>query len=245
MIRMGNIDEGLSSLPEIFPSQISDAVFRDYIVYMGSGGDYTGAGLQLGYDTGNAFGGGGWNGNNGFAIFRERRSPHEIHLSAYTAVLSEPDRVRTNLAEYIYFNGTVDSSNTGIFADGGRIIYVFHIHEPHNQIGIHKVVQALATDGEAGDEQAGVYGFVFTGNNAFLHQVDDAIGKHFRVDTEVFVVSEALQYGVGDTADTHLEGGAVIYQGGNMPAYGEFYMAGWFDGLCIDGVVYFYGGIDL
>ena len=52
-------------------------------------------------------------------------------------------------------------------------------------------------------------------NHSRFHQVDDAVGTHFRVNAEIMLVVEAMQYRLGDAADAGLNRCAV----GNERSY--------------------------
>ena len=47
-----------------------------------------------------------------------------------------------------------------------------------------------------------------------LDEIDDAVGEHLGVDAEVAFMVEPREHGVGDTSDSHLEGGTVLDEAG-------------------------------
>ena len=49
-------------------------------------------------------------------------------------------------------------------------------------------------------------------DNPLANHTHHSVGKHFRVNTEIFMPFQCTQHSVGDTADTQLEGIAVFDQ---------------------------------
>ena len=56
------------------------------------------------------------------------------------------------------------------------------------------------------------------GDDARLHERDDAVGDHFGVDPEVLPVAEELDGRVGNAADAELQRRAVFDQAGHVLA---------------------------
>ena len=47
-------------------------------------------------------------------------------------------------------------------------------------------------------------------HDSFFYQVNDAFREHFSVHTQVLVIVEVAQYGIGDSSDSHLQRGAIF-----------------------------------
>ena len=62
-------------------------------------------------------------------------------------------------------------------------------------------------------------------DNAFLVQIDNAVGDHFRVDTQIFLIPQAAQHRIGDRSNTELQSGAVLNQAGAISADGRLHIS--------------------
>ena len=65
-------------------------------------------------------------------------------------------------------------------------------------------------------------GFTFSGNYPLFYQIDDPVGKHFRVNTQIFFVLQALQNGIGDSSYSQLQGGTILDEFRAVPTDGLF-----------------------
>ena len=54
------------------------------------------------------------------------------------------------------------------------------------------------------------------GDHTLFHQVNHTIRKHFGMYTQVFTMTQRLQYRIGNRANTHLKGTAIFYQLGHL-----------------------------
>ena len=90
----------------------------------------------------------------------------------------------------------------------------------HLRVVVDEIVDFLGTHHEGGDDFASVQPFVGPVDDPFLDQRKDAVGEHFGVNADVFVVLQARKDGVGDGADAHLQTGTVFDQFSAVTANG-------------------------
>ena len=53
---------------------------------------------------------------------------------------------------------------------------------------MHEVIEALRANGKRTDNHTAVFDFLRSVNDSGLHQWKNSVGKHFRVNPEVFMV---------------------------------------------------------
>lgn len=53
-------------------------------------------------------------------------------------------------------------------------------------------------------------GLFAIGDAALVEQIDDTIGEHLRVNTQVFVIVQSVQNSIWNATDTHLQRGAIL-----------------------------------
>src|SRR5579884_1025348 len=95
---IGDGDQRLRALAHGLAVQISHAMFRYYIVYVGPAGDYAGAGGQSRHNTRHrSVLGRRGHGDDRLAAFGSRRSAHEVHLPSDSAVGLGSQRIGTDL----------------------------------------------------------------------------------------------------------------------------------------------------
>ena len=171
-------------------------------------------------DTVPFFGRGG-QGDDGLAARRARRAAVEVRLAADAGVELGAERVGAHLAGEVDLEGGVDGHHLVLLADDERVVDVLGGVEREQGVVVDVVVELLGAHAEAGDDLAPVGGLLGAGDDAGLDQVDDGVGEHLGVDAEVLLLLEELDHRVGDAADAHLEGGAVLHERGDVLADGR------------------------
>ena len=82
--------------------------------------------------------------------------------------------------------------------------------EFHERVVVHEVVDALAAVHEARDDAPIVHMLQPVRYGTRRHEVDDAVGKHFGVNSEIQPVGESSERGIRNGADAHLERCAIL-----------------------------------
>ena len=81
-----------------------------------------------------------------------------------------------------------------------------------HRVVVHEIIQALRSHQKAGDNLARMQGLPLTVDNPALDQANHFVREHLAVDAEVVFVAEEFQHGIGDAADSHLQGRTVFDQ---------------------------------
>src|SRR5690606_20792200 len=136
-----------------------------------------------------------------------------------TAVHVFADAVGTHLAGQVHFDRTVYGGGFRILTDDGSVVGIVNFQHSQSGVVVHEVVKFLRAQGERADDFSTMLLFVFPRDDTLLHQRDHTIGKHFGMYTQVFMVVQCSQNGVGNTSDTQLKRGAVFDKRGNVLAY--------------------------
>lgn len=207
---MGDIDEGLGPLAYRFAIEIGDTELSDDVMDLVTGGGDATTGIESGDDTaeGASFGSGG-EGDNRFAPFGASGAAHEIDLATDTAEKARAHRIGGDLTGEIDLEGGVNGDHLFILGDIERVIDIIGGMEFDEGVIIDEIVQFLGAKKEASHNFAGVECFLTAGNDTRFDEVDNAIGEEFGMNADMFVIGEGLEDGIGDRADTHLEGGAI------------------------------------
>ena len=90
------------------------------------------------------------------------------------------------------------------------------------RIVAHEIEQSLGAADKTGNQATGSDDLLTIGDGSAIDEVEDLIGKHFGVHTELELVGQAGQGSPGDAADTHLQGGAVFDEVGDVLADASF-----------------------
>ena len=159
-------------------------------------------------------------GYDGFAPFAGGSTANEVELAAATAVKLTSEGVRVDLSRDVHRESGIDGRHFRLLRDDERIVRVSHVHHGHAGIVVDEVVHFLGAHQECGNDLAFVEFFVHVVDDTFFEQREHAIGEHFGMDTQVFVVSELGKHGIGDCADTHLQGGSVFDKRGAIASDG-------------------------
>ena len=107
-IRMGNVDQCLSSLLQRFAAKLRDTIFRDHIIGVKPGQCHRSSRINDRTDPGDArsvfLDRQRWQKQNcfPFAIFRQIHASDKIHLTADPGILSEADIIRDRLSHNIH-----------------------------------------------------------------------------------------------------------------------------------------------
>ena len=99
-----------------------------------------------------------------------------------------------------------------VSANDRRVVGVVDRMHVDHRVVVDPVVEPLAAHQEGGDDLARMERLGGAGDDPRLDQVEQAIGEHLRMDSEVALVIHGRQGSVGDAADAQLQRGAVLDQ---------------------------------
>ncbi len=91
---------------------------------------------------------------------------------------------------------------TPVVGDEFQIILNFEVIFTNKRVVVHEVEELAGADGERADDLARLEHLAAVGDAPFLHQRDDAVAEHFRVDPELVVVAQRREDGVGDASNS-------------------------------------------
>ena len=154
--------------------------------------------------------------NDGLATRRQRRTANEVHLTANAGEHLVTDGIGTDLAGQIDLDGRVDGDNLGIPTDDRSVVGPVAGIKTHQRIVVHEIKQLLRAVDETGDDASLAHLLEPVGDRTGFNQLDDAVGKHLRVDAEVLLVFHARQRRIRNATDAHLQGRTILHQIGNQ-----------------------------
>lgn len=212
VVGMGNLDESPGALAQRLAEEVGDAELRADVVNVGAGGDNTGANLQSRDNFAFAFVRDGWQCDDGFAATVEAfsGSSDEVDLSTEAGVHAGADRVGADLAGQVDLDARVDGGHFRVLADDFGVVDVVDLQHLDERVVVDEVVELLGAHEETADDSAAVDLLLVVRDASLLHQIHDATGEHLAVDSEILVVVQLGENGVGDVANAHLEGCTVL-----------------------------------
>ena len=74
-----------------------------------------------------------------------------------------------------------------------------------------------------------MFDLVLVGDHSFFNQRQEAVGEHLRMDAQFFMVFHSSKGRVGDSADAHLQGSAIVHQLSDITADADFHVVGFGD----------------
>ena len=140
----------------------------------------------------------------------------EVDLTAHARVEFLANRVGANLTCEVNLNGRVYGGHLGLLCNDERVVGVGNVLHQDFGVVVQKVVYFLRTHYESGDYLVGIEFLVRAVDNPASYQIEYAVGEHLGVNAQMFMVGERCQNGVRNSADTHLQAGAVLDQLGAM-----------------------------
>jgi len=158
--------------------------------------------------------------HDGFAPIGHGRTADKIHLPADAAVKLESEGIRTHLPGEINGQRGIDGHHPVVLGDDIRIVHVLTRPEFKERIVVHIVIQAACAHAEGRDNLSRMQRLLPAGHDAAFNQIDEAVGKRFRVHAEVFFIGQIGENGIGNLADSRLNGGFIVDQIGNQPSDG-------------------------
>ena len=117
-------------------------------------------------------------------------------------------------------DGGVDGRHTVVLRDDVGVVRVAHVHHPHAGIVVDEVIDLFRTHQEGRNHHPLVDMLRLAVDDALADEGQHTVGKHLGVDTQIPVVAQLGQYGIGDRTDTHLQRRSVFDQRGAVPADG-------------------------
>ena len=137
--------------------------------------------------------GGRVEGKDGDTAMGPRGTPHEICLAACPAELLVSDRLRACLARQVHLQGGIDGDHVVIACHIGRVVGVINGKHLHHGVIVDEVVQLLGTHEKGRHHLVGMKILSGAVDDPFLHQVNNTVGKHFRVDPQIFLAFQKAQ----------------------------------------------------
>ena len=164
--------------------------------------------------------------DDGLTALRERCTIDEVHLATYARPELRTERVGANLTRQIDLQGRVDGRYTVVLGNHIGVVRVTHVHHQHARVVVDEVIHLLRTHQEGRNHLTLVDILGLTVDNALLYERQHAVGEHLGVDTQVLVVAQLGQYGVGNGTDTHLQRSTILNQGGTVLTNGGLHLVG-------------------
>ena len=83
---------------------------------------------------------------------------------------------------------------------------------------MQEIEEIAGAQSEAGHGFSAVQSFALAIDDAGFDERHHAIGAHLGVNAEIAFINEAGQHGIGNAANTHLQGGAIGNERRHVPA---------------------------
>ena len=209
---MGDLNEGAGPLAQRLAGQMRDAVLRDHIIHVVAAGGNGAALIQHGNDLGGPALDGGRHSHNRAAVLAHGRAADKVNLSAHTGDLLESDALRGHLSHQIHLHAGVDAYHVVVLRNDHRVIHMIHRVYLYLRVVIDKVIQPFGAHQEVGHTDAVMQRLAAVVDHAALHQIHHAVREHFRMDSQILLVPQERQHRVGNSADTQLQGVAIVDQ---------------------------------
>jgi len=216
VIRVSNISQGNSTLSDRLGVQFSNTVLSNDVVDVSTSGDDTSAWFESGDNLGITLLGSGLDRNDGLTTFGESSTTHEVHLATDTGEDVLTDGVSNDLTGQVDFNGRVNGMDLGVASNEDRVVDVLHVKHSDKWIVVHEVVELLGAVQEGRDETVGIELLELIVHGTRLNEWENTVREQLGVNTEVDMVRKRSKHGIGDVADTHLEGRAIRNEARNV-----------------------------
>src|SRR5690606_15117423 len=97
----------------------------------------------------------------------------------------------------IDFDRAVDGRYLRIGPDNGGIVHVVDVQHNNPRIVVHEIVQFTASKKKGGNRFTRILPLMLVGDDAFFNQGQDAVRKHFSVNTKFAVIGQASHDSIG------------------------------------------------
>ncbi len=94
------------------------------------------------------------------------------------------------------------------------------------RIIVNIIIEAFGAHAETADNFSLMQRFFSAGDNPLLYQIDDAVSKSLRVNTQISFIGQIGKNRIGNSPHACLKGGFIINQIGNQLSYRPGNMAG-------------------
>ncbi len=177
-IRISNSDEFHGPLPDIFPMQIGDAVFRDHIVDVSPDQGCPRPLPEERYYPGNsAVVRRGWDGQDCPAVAGQHCPAHEVRLTADSAVEGPAQRLRRSLTGQINFQAGIDGRHVFVLGNNQGIVRIVDGFELNKGIIIDIFICFTFPHAEGGNRLSPVDRLAGVVDYSFFHQLDNTVGQ--------------------------------------------------------------------
>ena len=130
----------------------------------------------------------GRQGNDGSAALTHRCAADKVYLSADTAELHPLHYLRIDLPHQINLNGGIDGNHVIILCNHIGVIDMLHPMQLKAGVIIQKIIQSLRACREGRNAFAAVQCFLFIIDDTCFNQVDNAIRRHFGMQTQILFI---------------------------------------------------------
>ena len=165
-----------------------------------------------------ALGGDRRHGDDRLSALRQRSAVDEIDLTAHARPELRTDRIGADLTRQVDLDGRVDGHEAVVLRNDVGIVRISHVHHQHTGVVVDEVVDLLRTHQERRDHLARIGFLGLAVDNALAYERQHAVGEHLGMDTQVLMVAQLRQHGVGNGSDAHLQRRAVLDQFGAVRA---------------------------
>ena len=212
---MSQTDEQFGPLPDGGAAEIGNAVLGDHILdVVPLVGDHS-AGGQGRLDLGHALLGAAGEAQDALAVLGEVGAQGEAEAAAGAGVLHRADGLGADLTGQVDLHQGVDGNHVVLLGD---VEGVDHLGAGlHDALGIvmQVLIQLMGAVGEHAHVELLVEDLVLAGDVAVADQLHQGGGELLGVQAQVVLGEQVAAHGVGNAADAHLDGVAVVDQVGH------------------------------
>ncbi len=220
-IRVRQADHGNGSFLEALSKKIDRPVFAHHVIHVAPGYDYRHI-LEDGHNPAvPAIPGSGGDHEYRLASGRLGRSPYEVEHSRHAGIMVVRARIHCHLPGQIHHTDNVERHHPVVGCDDSRIVHIVGGMEFNAWIVVKKLVKVSGSDGKTGHQFPLIQSLDLVGDDALAGEFHESVGKDLRMDSEIILVPQGLQHGMGDAPQADLQGGAVIYEPGYVLGNGK------------------------
>ena len=169
-------------------------------------------GSQGSLDLGHALLGTGLEAEDALAVLCKVGAQSEAEAAAGTGVLHRSNGLSANLTGQIDLNQGVDGNHVILTSN---VMGIQNLGAGlHDALGVvvQILIQLMGAVGKYTNMHALIVGLTSTGDNAGINKVSHGGGELLGVQAQIVLVHQVLANGIGDTANAHLDGVAILDQ---------------------------------
>src|SRR5215467_12152176 len=216
---MRYLDQCQRSLPDRFPEEVCDAIFRDHVMHVRPRDTHAVTGLQQWFNSGGTIISSGRKADDRLATAGTRRTTDETRLCGHSAVELAFELVDADLACQIDRKGLGDRNHARLVGDLLGMAHLIYWEQLNTRVIVHKVVEPSRSHAIAGDNTIAITRFAAACHHAGLDQVHDAVSDDVAMDAEVAPIPKMTQRLIWDPAQADLQGRAVVDDRGDIAGH--------------------------